>query len=192
QRETRLPWRGSRPQARSRRRSCVSLLLSSALQRLIDNGEPLLSTLKGDVGNAKKRAQLVVGDFHRSRRRCRARRWLRKGGRHGGVERDVALALLHELVDVAVETRPRPEALEIVEGAGRVFGAPAPGRVDGPQWNVREDDDRGRCRPALEVVLQPFELLVAEIAQSASLEIDNVDEADEVHAVGVEAIPACA
>ena len=43
---------------------------------------------------------------------------------------------------------------------------------------------------ALEVVLQPFELLVAEIAQAAGLEIDHVDEADEVHAVGVEAVPA--
>ena len=55
---------------------------------------------------------------------------------------------------------------------------------------MREDDDRSRCRPALEVVLQPFELLVAEIAQSAGLEIDDVDEADEMHAVGVEAVPA--
>src|SRR5262249_38451458 len=116
QRETRLPWRGSRPQARSRRRSCLSLLLSSALQRLIDNGEPLLSTLERDVGNAEKRAQLVVGDFHRSRRRCRTRCWLRKGGRHGGVKRDVALDLLHDLVDVTVEHRHRPE-LEIVESA---------------------------------------------------------------------------
>ena len=55
---------------------------------------------------------------------------------------------------------------------------------------MREDDDRGRCRATLEVVLQPFELLVAEIAQAAGLEIDDIDEADEVHAVGVEAVPA--
>src|SRR5207247_1071357 len=42
----------------------------------------------------------------------------------------------------------------------------------------------------LEVALQPFELLVAEIPQASGLEIDNVYEADEMHAVGVEAIPA--
>ena len=43
---------------------------------------------------------------------------------------------------------------------------------------------------ALDVVLEPVELLVAEIAEPAGLEVDDVDEADEVHAVGVEAVPA--
>src|SRR5262249_834237 len=89
-----------------------------------------------------------------------------------------------------VEHRHRAEALEVVERARRVFGAPAPGWIDRPQRNVREDDDRGRCRATLEVALQPFELLVAEIAQAAGLEIDNVDEADELRTVGVEAVPA--
>src|SRR6266446_6382268 len=163
---------------------------ASPLQRLVDDGKPLLSTLEGDVGDAENRAQLVVGDFQRSRRGRRTRRWLREGGRHGCVKGDVALDLLHDLVDVAVEHRHRSEALEIVEGARRVFGAPAPGRIDAPQRDVREHDDRGRCRAALKVVLQPFELLVAEIAQAAGLEIDHVDEADEVHSVGVEAVPA--
>src|SRR3984893_14157094 len=163
---------------------------ASPLQRLVDDGKPLLSTLEGDVGDAENRAQLVVGDFQRSRRGCRARRWLRKGGRPGGVECDVAFDLLHDLVNVAVEHRHRAEAFEVVERARRVFRAPSPGGIDRPQRNVREDDDRGRCRAALEVALQPFELLVAEIAQAAGLEIDHVDEADEMHAVGVEAVPA--
>src|SRR5262249_43381006 len=183
-------------EAGSGRRFGVLLLFSRrnfpalALQRLVNDGEPLLSTLERDVGNAENRAQLVVGDFHRSRRGRRTRRWLRERGRHGGVKGDVALDLLHDLVDVTVEHRHRTEALEVVESARRVFRAPSPGRIDRPQRNVREDDDRGRCRPALEVALQPFELLVAEIAQAAGLEIDNVDEADEMHAVGVEAVPA--
>ena len=43
------------------------------------------------------------------------------------------------------------------------------------------------CELALQIVLEPFELLVAEIAEAAGLEIDDVDEADEVHAAGVEA-----
>src|SRR5262249_42920243 len=163
---------------------------ASPLQRLVDDGEPLLSAFEDDVGDAENRAQLVVGDLHRARRGCRTRRWLREGGRHGGVEGDVALDLLHDLVDVTVEHRHRAEALEIVERTRRVFRAPPPGRIDRPQRNVREDDDRGRCRPALEVALQPFGLLVPEIAQPAGLEIDHVDEADEVHAVGVEAVPA--
>src|SRR5262249_13746842 len=163
---------------------------ASAVERLMDARKPLLAAPEGDVGDAEKRAQLVVGDFHRSRRRCRARRWLRESGRHGGVKGDVALDLLHDLVDVAVEHGYRAEALEIVERARRVFGTPAPGRIDRPQRNVREDDDRGRCRAALEVALQPFELLVAAIAHAGGLEIDHVDEADKMHAVSVEAIPA--
>ena len=106
------------------------------------------------------------------------------------MECDVAFDFLHDLVDVTVEHRHRSETLEIVERARRVFGAPAPGRIDAPQRNVREHDDRGRCRAALKVVLEPFELLVAEIPQASGLEIDHVDETDEVHTVGVEAVPA--
>src|ERR1700756_1909158 len=163
---------------------------ASPLQRLVDDGKPLLSALEGDVGDAENRAQLVVGDFHRPGRGRRARRWLREGGRPGGVECDVAFDFLHDLVNVAVEHRHRAEAFEVVERARRVFGAPAPGGIDRPQRNMGEDDDRGRGGTAFEVVLQPFELLVAEIAQPAGLEIDHVDEADEVHAVGIEAVPA--
>ena len=39
-------------------------------------------------------------------------------------------------------------------------------------------------------LLEPFELLVAERAQAASFEIDDVHEADEVHAAVIEAVPA--
>jgi len=35
-----------------------------------------------------------------------------------------------------------------------------------------------------------FELIVAKIAETAGLEIDDVDQADEVHAIGVKAVPA--
>ena len=40
------------------------------------------------------------------------------------------------------------------------------------------------------VVREPGELLVADIAEPAGLEIDDVDEPDEMHAVGIEAVPA--
>ena len=39
-------------------------------------------------------------------------------------------------------------------------------------------------------MLQPFELLGAEIAQTAGFEIEGIDQSDEMHAVGVEAVPA--
>ena len=42
----------------------------------------------------------------------------------------------------------------------------------------------------MQIVLEPGELLGAEIAEAAGLEVDDVDEADEVHAAGVEGIPA--
>ena len=42
----------------------------------------------------------------------------------------------------------------------------------------------------MDILLQPFQLLVAEIAESAGFEIDDIDEADKVHAIGVEAVPA--
>ena len=41
-----------------------------------------------------------------------------------------------------------------------------------------------------QVVFQPLELIVAEKAKPAGLQIDDVDEADEVDAVLVEAVPA--
>src|SRR5215831_3283621 len=98
---------------------------TSPLQRLVDDGKPLLSAFEGDVGDAENRAQLVVGDFHRTRRGSRARRGLREGGRHGGVEGGVAFDLLHDLVDVTVERRHRSEVLEGAERTRRVVRPPA-------------------------------------------------------------------
>ena len=41
----------------------------------------------------------------------------------------------------------------------------------------------------LDVLLQPFELLVAERAKTAGFQVDDVDEADEMHAALIEAVP---
>ena len=108
------------------------------------------------------------------------------------MERDVAFDLLHELVDVAVENGHRPEALEIAERDGCIVRAPSPIRIDRPQRDMREDDDRRRGLAAVEVVLQPFELIGAEIAEAELLQVHHVVEADEVHAVVIEAVPAAA
>ena len=106
------------------------------------------------------------------------------------MERDVAFDLLHELVDVAVENGHRSEALEIAERDGSIVRAPSPIRIDRPQGDVGEDDDRRRGAQALDVVLQPLELIGSEKAEAAGLQVGHVDEADEVHAALIEAVPA--
>jgi hypothetical protein len=39
---------------------------------------------------------------------------------------------------------------------------------------MREGNDWGRCRATLEIALRPFELLVAEIAEAAGLQVDTL------------------
>src|SRR5437868_14760110 len=55
---------------------------------------------------------------------------------------------------------------------------------------MRKDDDRRGVALALEIIGEPGELLVAEIAHAAGLEVDDVDKADEVHAALIERVPA--
>src|ERR1700738_1072771 len=95
-----------------------------ALQWRVDDREALIAALEVDAGNAKQAAKLVVGDLHRPGRGGGARRRLRESGRARVVEGDVALDLLHHLVDVAVQYGYRAEALEVIQGAGAVLGAP--------------------------------------------------------------------
>src|SRR5579875_3051927 len=91
-------------------------------------------------------------------------------------------------MDMAVEHGDGAEALQIAQRLRTVVGAPAPFLIDRPQRDMREHHDRLRGRTALYVILQPFELLVPEIAETAALQVDDVDEPDEVHAVGVETV----
>ena len=55
---------------------------------------------------------------------------------------------------------------------------------------MREDDDRRLRREAGDIILQPLQLIGAEIAKAARLEIHDIDEADIMHALLVEAVPA--
>ena len=55
-------------------------------------------------------------------------------------------------------------------------------------WPLRNDRLGGRA--SFQIVLQPLELLVTEIAKAAGFEIDHIDKTDEVHAVGIKAVPA--
>jgi hypothetical protein len=76
----------------------------SGLKRRVNDGKALLVLLERDVGDAEHAAQLVGRDvLYRPWRRSGARRRLRERRRAGGMERDVAFHLLHNLVDMAVE-----------------------------------------------------------------------------------------
>ena len=108
------------------------------------------------------------------------------------MERHIAFDLLHELVNVAVEHRDRTKAREQLQRLRRILRAPAPFGRDGPQGDMREDDDRRRCALSLQIVGEPGELLGAEIAHAAGLQIEDIDEADEMRAAVIEGIPALA
>src|SRR5271168_4426393 len=81
-------------------------------QRLIDGGEHFIALDVGDAPDAKQGAQLFSRNSHRTRRGSRARRRLRKAHRQRGVECDVALHFLDDLMNVTVEHRHRTETLE--------------------------------------------------------------------------------
>src|SRR2546425_5151266 len=95
-------------------------------------------------------------------------------------------------MDVAVEDRDRAEPLEVAERLLAVVRGPAPLRMDGPGGHRGEDDARGAARALPHVVLEPLELLGAQASETFGLVALHVDEADEVHAPVVEALPALA
>src|SRR5215471_16367402 len=57
---------------------------------------------------------------------------------------------------------------------------------------MRENDDRRRCALSVQIVGEPRELLLTEIAHASCLKIEHIVEADEVHAAVVEGIPTFA
>jgi len=109
---------------------------------------------------------------------------------------DVALDLLDDLVDVAVEHGDRAEALQITERASGVGRAPAPFLVDRPHRQMGEDDNRGAGRTAGNVLLQPFELVVTQGRETGGFEpglkIKDVDQPDKMDAGHIETVPALA
>src|SRR3979490_2157451 len=105
------------------------MLIPSALQRRVDDGEALIAGLEVDTGDAEQRAKLVVGDLHRPGRGGRSRCGLWERGRARGVEGDIAFDLLHHLVDVAIQHGHRAKAFEVIQRAGAILGPPTPARV---------------------------------------------------------------
>src|SRR6202030_1996810 len=183
-----------RPAARGLATKCVISTGSSVggarIQCLIDSGEHLFALDEGDAPDAKHRAQLFSRNSHRPRRRSRSWRRLRKAHRQRGVECDVALHLLYDLMNMTVEHRHRTEPLQRRQRLLRIVGAPAPVLVDRPQRNMSEHDDRRGCGEALHIVGEPGELLGAQHTHTAGLQVHHVDESAEMDAVAVAGIPA--
>src|SRR5262249_4836042 len=65
---------------------------------------------------------------------------------------------------------------------------PSPIRINGPEWDMSEDDNRLARRPATHVRFEPFELIVSKL--SHPLEHRRVVQTDEVDALMIEAVPA--
>src|SRR4051812_44467613 len=77
----------------------------SAAQGGVDDRERMRHFRVADRSKAEIAAQLFRRDRHRARFGCGAGRGLRKGSGTGGVKGDVALDLLHGLMDVTVQHR---------------------------------------------------------------------------------------
>ena len=108
------------------------------------------------------------------------------------MEADGAFHLLHDLVDVTIQDRDRPEPTEIPERLLAVLRGPTPLRIDGPQRDVREHHDGRAGREPVQILLEPLELVLPERADAARLEGQDVHEPHEVDALVVEALPALA
>ncbi len=106
------------------------------------------------------------------------------------MERDVAFYFLNDLVDVAVEHCHRAEVLKVAQGLRAVLGTPAPLGKDCPKRDMGKQDDRRAGGTGLKIIFQPFQLLSPENAQAAFLDVHDIDQADEMHAFLIEAVPA--
>src|SRR5450631_3977972 len=127
-----------------------------------------------DVGNSKHIAKLLSRHLHWSGRGRGAWRWLRKGGGHGGMKCDIALHLLHDLMDMAIEHSDRAKPLQHGKGLLTVRCSPSPGWVDSPEWNVRENCNRSTALQPAEILLQPVKLRLAQF--SHSFKLNHIDK----------------
>src|SRR5271169_3962869 len=134
--------------------------------------------------------QLIGWNFHGAWRRRGSRCRLRERSGQSRVERDVAFHLLHDLMDMPIQDGNRAEALQVSEGLLAVVGAPTPFGINRPERDVREHDHRRAAFQVPYIILEPLELLGAERSEAAGFEVHYVDEANEVRALVVKAVPA--
>ena len=92
-------------------------------------------------------------------------------------------------MDVSVQHRDRTEALQVRQCLRAVLGPPTPLGIHAPQRHVRENHDGRAFRKMLNVFLQPLQLFCAQAAQTPGLQVQDVYQSDEMHAVLVKAVP---
>src|SRR5262249_37642077 len=143
-----------------------------------------------DVSNSQYVVQLLRGHFHGAGGGSCTGSWLWEGRRHRRVKGDVAFDFLQNLVDVAIQHGDRAEAFQQAQSLLTILGDPSPGGVDGPQGDVGEDDEGRAAGEPCDIVFEPVQLVLTEAAQARCLEVQDVDEPDEMHALVVKALPA--
>src|SRR5579859_69770 len=126
------------------------------------------------IRDAQKVSQLFRRYFHRSRRTCFARLWLRESGGACGVKRDISLDLLHGLMNVSVKNGHRAKLFQVGESLRAIIGSPAPFWINRPQRDMRENNDRCTGLEILDVFFEPLELLAPESPQSPGFQIHYV------------------
>ena len=80
------------------------------------------------------------------------------------MESHVTFYFLEHLVDVTVKHCHGAEALQVSKRSFAVACAPAPLRIDRPEWDMREHHNRRARSEILHVGLEPLKLLVAELS----------------------------
>src|SRR5271168_1061440 len=160
------------------------------IQRLVRDRQAVVVLHRFHFRDAQQAAQLVRRHLHRSRSIRFPGRRLWKCRRARSVKRHVAFHLLHRLVNVPVQHRHRTKVFQQRQRLRAIFRAPAPLRIHRPQRNMRKHHDRRAGLQTLYVLFHPGDLLRAQRAKPASLQVHHVHQAHEVHAFFVEAVPA--
>src|SRR3569832_2169618 len=93
-------------------------------------------------------------------------------------------------MNVAIQDRHGAELLQVGEGLRAVVRAPAPLRIDRPQWNVSENNNGCAVLKISHISFEPLDLLTTQGSQASRFEVHDVDQANKVNAILVEAVPA--
>src|ERR1051326_2285503 len=84
------------------------------------------------------------------------------------------------------------EALEVTQRLRGIIRAPAPFRIDGPEWDMSEHNNRRAGGQIGEVVLEPFQLVAPKETKPARLQIQHINQPDKMNSPVIEAVPAVA
>ena len=171
----------------------MAVSLASGAERRVDDGEARLALDTRDLGDAEHGAQPAGRQvLDRARRGRGARRRLRERRRARGVEGTLpsTFCMTWWMCPFSTVTEPKRRSSASACAPSSVPQPHSWLTVQSGTWaNTTIGWLAGRAARSL---LQPVELLGAEVAEAAGLEVLHVVEADEVHALLVEAILALA